>query len=505
MVNVIAGMFPNATERRSYQRAASDFRIPYWDWAVSAPEGEDHFPDVFWEPTMPQKGPKGVQTIRNPLYAYPFHPKNEDAFIWSPVRNISVPKRLDSSLTDLQLKSWDETKRAPNTDLSLTSPNSDNEQVNQALLSKLPEIQQRLFILFSSYKDYNAFSSKAWAASQDLSTWDSIEAVHDIVHIYGGLKGHMTYVPLSSFDPLFLLHHTMTDRLVAMWQTLNPTAWIEPMAAGETSFTTLKGTIQSSTTPLTPFVASDDGTFWNSDMSRTTEAFGYAYADVNSPFASGQDVQNELIRKITQWYGESSLVGLRARERKALRRPQKMKTARIGAHHFKSARPNVRPNAEDPPVSAIVQNGRYTEWIANVHVNVEALDGNYAIHFFLGQPPLHVEEWNSASNLVGTVAIFAMDRATGSQAKISGTAPLTSALIKMVAAGEIPHLRPSAVEIFLQETLHFRILGSNDEEVDPMTVAGLYVGISSATVTVPESEAELPQWGRMQTRLELWT
>lgn len=85
MANIIAGMFPNGTERQSYQDAAYNFRIPYWDWAMEAPDGEEFFPEEFWNATIAQNGPRGIQTIRNPLYAYEFHPKDEDAFIWSPV------------------------------------------------------------------------------------------------------------------------------------------------------------------------------------------------------------------------------------------------------------------------------------------------------------------------------------------------------------------------------------------------------------------------------------
>ncbi|KAM5345308.1 hypothetical protein ACJ41O_011170 [Fusarium nematophilum] len=486
MANGIAGMYPNGTERQAYLDAAHNFRMPYWDWAIGAPEGEDHFPEVFWNATISQDGPRGVQNIRNPLYAYQFHPKDEDAFIWSPLR------------------SWDETKRAPDTAVSETSPPSNNEQVNEALLSKLPEIQQRLFILFSSYKDFNNFGNKAWAVTQNLSTLDSIEAIHDIVHIYGGLKGHMTYVPLSSFDPLFFLHHAMTDRLVAMWQVLNPDSWMTPMPAGETSFTTTKGEMQDSTTPLTPFFASDDGTFWTSDMSRTTEAFGYAYADTDSSNTQGQQLRDELIKKITKWYGESSLVGLQAKKRRLSRHFPARRPVKPRGEHFHGGRPNVRIDAEDPPFALVVKNGWYTEWVANVQVNVEALDGNFQVHFFFGEPPSDRGQWNFASNLAGTVAIFAMNRQTGSETMISGTAPLTSALMKMVAAGEIPNLEPRVSKPFLRETLQFRVLGSDGEEVDPREVAGLYVGISSSQVKTPEKDTELPKWGPMVSRIDMW-
>lgn len=86
LAGFIAGMFPNSTERQLYQQAASTFRLPYWDWALPAPPNETHFPQVFWGPTLKQYGPRGFQTIRNPLYSYRFNPVDEEAFIWSPVR-----------------------------------------------------------------------------------------------------------------------------------------------------------------------------------------------------------------------------------------------------------------------------------------------------------------------------------------------------------------------------------------------------------------------------------
>lgn len=278
--NAIAGMFPNETQRRLYKQAASDFRVPYWDWSRSAPTGQTHLPDVFWSPIIVQNGSNGVQHIKNPLYSYQFHPLNKEALIWNP------------------LKQWNETKRGPETRVSLTAPPSNNERVNAALLAKLPEVQQRLYILFSNYTDFNSFSNKVWAVFQGQPTVDSIESIHDIIHLYEGLKGHLTYVPLSSFDPLFL-HHAMTDRLITMWQILDPSAWITPMPAGETSFNAIKGSMQSSDSTLTPFYASPDGTFWNSDMARTTEVFGYTYADTDPSVGSEESMRQSLIRRLT--------------------------------------------------------------------------------------------------------------------------------------------------------------------------------------------------------------
>ncbi|KJZ73017.1 hypothetical protein HIM_07589 [Hirsutella minnesotensis 3608] len=482
MANGIAGMFVNETQRRLYQQAAADFRVPYWDWSRNAPPGDTHLPGDFWKPVIAQDGPNGVQNINNPLYSYHFHPLDMDALIWDP------------------LKQWNETKRGPDLGVSLTAPPSDNGKVNEALLTKLPEIQQRLYVLFSNYHDYNSFSNKAWAVSNNLSTLDSIESVHDVIHLYGGSKGHLTYVPLSSFDPLFFLHHAMTDRLVAIWQVLNPTAWITPMPAGETTFTALKGTIQSSSSPLTPFYASSDGTFWTSDSARSTEAFGYTYADTDPALGSSQDIRQALIAKINDWYGSASPMG------------NLVKAQDMGASDESQQHPWNGPLKEDGRLGSHVklkheqtlQDNRYTEWIANVHVNAEALNGSFVIHFFIGAPPINEDDWETAPNLGGSVGIFAMNRTTGSQFKISGAVPLTAALMRSTTGRVLADLSPEVMVPTLRESLQFRILGSDGHQVDPSSVRGLYIAVSSSNVKPPKTLVELPVWGPVEPRLELW-
>lgn len=357
------------------------------------------------------------------------------------------------------------------------------------MLYKLPEIQQRLYVLFSNYHEFNSFSNKAWAVSKGLPTLDSIESIHDIIHLYGGSKGHLTYVPLSSFDPLFFLHHAMTDRLVAIWQILNPSAWIVPMAAGETTFTAVKGTMQSSDSPLTPFYASSDGAFWTSNMARATETFSYVYADTDASVGSAQDVRQSLIKKIIDWYRPSSAVGLMAMAQRA------------GGAQAGFVDMHVKLKADE---SGAPDLGHYTEWVANVHVNAEALNGAFGIHFFLGPPPADEGEWETAPNRGGSVGVFAMNRMTGSQSKVSGAVPLKAALVRVVAARTPAELDPAVMTPLLRSWLQFRVLGSDGREVDPAMVEGLYVVISSSEVQVHEERLELPEWGEAVTRLELW-
>jgi tyrosinase len=375
------------------------------------------------------------------------------------------------------------------------APPSRNDQVSQALLSKLPEIQQRLLILLANYnQDLNAIGKQTWTASTNLSQWDSIESIHDIVHIYGGSKGHMTYVPLSSFDPLFLLHHTMTDRLVAMWQLLYPDSWITAAPAGETSYTALKGDMQDSKTALTPFYASNDGTFWDSDMARTTEAFGYTYADVDISFRNEQDVREELTKKVSEWYGTSITPGQRR-----LR--------------FTGGTLDVDGMGKGPPKSTIFSEERYTDWVAKVRVNDWAVGDNFMIYFFLGDAPRQTKDWMLAENVLSSLAVMGpmpgtVDRKHGrdSGTMVTGVAPLGDGLEKLMAAGEIVGLHAEAVEPFLREKLQVRvmILNRDNEEVKPEEVAGLYVSICSSEITMIEKGGTgTPKFGELVERMQM--
>lgn len=377
--------------------------------------------------------------------------------------------------------------------------------ISDILQAKLPEIQQRLFILFANYKDWNSFSNKAWATATNASWLDSIEAIHDIIHIYGGYRGHMTYVPLSAFDPLFFMHHAMTDRLIAIWQALYPEAWMQPMAAGETSFNALEGTIQNSSSPLTPFYHSQNGDFWNSDLARTTEAFGYAYEDVRAPLVPTKDRKKVLARKVARWFGTHSPLSLKSKaSTNVYSSTGVLGTSWLSSNRIGGFRPNVKGNAQDPSREAIIQRGRYTEWIANVQIKTDALNGRYNFFFFVGDVPVDTGHWETASNQVGTVGMFAMSRRKGSDSRVSGTLPLTSALMKLVAAGEILDLSPLVVKPFLRNSLCFGILTGNELEIDPSSLDGLSITVTSANVWLSDDEMGLPTFGAAATRLTLW-
>ncbi len=60
--------------RSQYVSAAEDFRLPYWDWGLARPTGQNAFPASVAGPVDIQvTGTDGKpQTIPNPLHHYEF-------------------------------------------------------------------------------------------------------------------------------------------------------------------------------------------------------------------------------------------------------------------------------------------------------------------------------------------------------------------------------------------------------------------------------------------------
>lgn len=67
----IASQYPAST-RAAYQQAASNLRLPFWDWAAAPPNGGNTLPQQLTAPTVQVSSPTGTKTINNPLYSYKF-------------------------------------------------------------------------------------------------------------------------------------------------------------------------------------------------------------------------------------------------------------------------------------------------------------------------------------------------------------------------------------------------------------------------------------------------
>ncbi|GKT55489.1 tyrosinase precursor [Colletotrichum tofieldiae] len=470
----------NPTERAFYQAAATDFRIPYWDWATPPPPGEMVYLAEFGEPGIEVYGPRGWQFIANPLHSYKFRPLDPDVF----------------SEGDHKFPRWTETMRAP-------FEISDNQSVAHAIEHVRPALQQRLYTLLSNYKDYGPFSNKYWGAATNQSQYDSVESLHDAMHVLVGNRGHLFYIQYSAFDPVFFLHHTMADRIVAMWQILYPTSWVSPQVTMEHSFTMPPGYVQDMYTELKPFYADINGTFWNSAMARDTSAFGYSYAETNSsPRNDLAEDQARLIETINRLYGSSSPSSFSQNQRRSTTNGNRGTLGQVRKGTVSNN--HVIDLLHDPDfvTKVVTEDDMYTEWVANVHVLNGALNGSFVVHFFLGEIPEHTSSWTAAPNLVGSMPVFAMKN-MGSGNHVSGTVPLTSALMHLISAGAISGLDREDAETYLEEHLRVRVVGEDGKEKSVNTIESLYIQVASSQVRAARNKWELPVWGAVVERFVL--
>lgn len=485
-----------------FQKAAATFRIPYWDWAAAPPDGDSVLPLIVGgPPTINVSGPNGVQSINNPLFSYIFRPFNGSTFPDFPVGSFKAHQNIKCRLiVAWKYNAWRETKRAPR---PINSPNatSNNSFVASALDTHLPSFQQRLYNIFTNYPNYTTFSNEAWIPSDNNGTYDSIESLHDVIHtVGGGVYGHLAIIAYSGFDPLFWLHHTNVDRIFTMWQVLHNDTYVVPQPAVYSSHTTSPEEIEDSHTNLTPFF-SNETHFWTSEMVRDHEVFGYTYADVANKSRA------EVVTLINNLYGNFSPTSFFLRpgtsQRHSSRHDEDLnrrKLPRVNGLSWNSQ------TSTRPSLSAVFNGDKYREWIANIRVSKHAMGGSFSIHLFLGEVPSDPLTWPVAPSLIGTLGIFAHKgvHGRGLGRIVSGTIPMTSALMQMVALGRAPSLNVDDIEPFLKSNLEFRVSLTDGTTVDAHEVNGLCISIASSIVRAPKSDDMLAEWGKMESHFDLF-
>ncbi|CZT13854.1 related to tyrosinase precursor (monophenol monooxygenase) [Rhynchosporium graminicola] len=450
-VQMIAQQYPAGQVRDQYVAAAANFRIPYWDWAMSDGGGGSILPDSVMSPTVVVNGPAGAQTIANPLYSYRFQPLDP------------------AQLPDYPFNEFVETVRYPATQNSTAA--SQNTLIARQLDNSGASFRNRLYLLLTMYDDYTTFSNEAWVPSDKPAAYDSLESLHDQIHGLTGSGGHMTYIHYSGFDPLFWLHHAMIDRIFAMWQVIHPHSYVVPEPAIFNTFTTSAGDIQDINSPLTPFRKDAFGGFWTSESARKTEVFGYQYPETVSH--TGSDVRTQVISAVNQLYGS--------------------KLANLSFKQKRSSTPNLKNDIE---------------WIANIRVKKYALNVPFYIHIFIGPFSRDPYSWSFESNLVGTHSIFVKSIGPNetcncdTEQLVTATIPLTEKLAEDLESGRLRSLGEEDVTLYLARTFAYRVSMANDTKVENVEVPSLKVSIVSIDVERGKSD-ELPVWGKMRGHMDV--
>ncbi|KAF3919116.1 Tyrosinase [Orbilia brochopaga] len=469
----IVNEFP-ANRRAQYEAVLPTLRIPYWDWASDA-----RLPSqvVDW-PQIQVDTPNGVQTINNPLYSYRFTDLRE--FPDQPFNTMWETVRFPQILQNGQ---------------RVSQPSA----VNDALWRMSGTLRNKVYQILTmpTYKDFTLVSTKAFSPGPSRG-YESFEGVHDDIHGTVGSGGTMSYVPYAAFDPVFWLHHTNIDRLFAMWQGLNPTAYRFSARSGSGSFALPAGAQEDLNTELRPFRVSGNQ-FYTSASVASTKTFGYSYSEIadwnQSPSPQGNS--GNIIAAINRLYGRGTpVMSLRA-------------AADLRKRGMKRDVPQPAPVLSSPPSpdslahvdDQVVDDGKFTEWTTNIKVNNGALNGTFSVLVFLGEPSANVAEWTTAANLVGLNSVLAM-AGMDHDSLVTGTVPLTSALLNKVVVGELKDLKAETVVPYLQKNLKLRVMVADTQsQVDVKNVKGLTVQVAAYTVTIPASETDLPIWTDPEVKL----
>lgn len=186
-VQKIADSFPDSM-RAQYVQAASDFRIPYWDWASRVATQTSSFPASISSPTTRVVDVDGAtKQIANPLFSFRFDDK-------------TIPREL---ALDQNWSQYRATVRSPD-----RKGNSQNSVVSQVLTNESASLRTNVSLILLSYKEFDAFSDSLWAQGEQPGDFGSLEDLHNEIHDkIGGNGGQMGSLATSAFDPVFWLHH----------------------------------------------------------------------------------------------------------------------------------------------------------------------------------------------------------------------------------------------------------------------------------------------------------
>jgi tyrosinase len=310
----------------------------------------------------------------------------------------------------------------------------------------------------------------------------------------------MYYLDYSAFDPLFWLHHTNIDRLLAMYQVTSPNTYIAngriPRAMAQWN----QGEEKNPYSPLKPFTKNANGDFFTSVDVRNTRTLGYFYKETRNNNAQ------EVYDYVNRLYG-----------------PNAPRTR--------------RDEAGDGAVASYQYEGRpfkegESNYVLSIVANKYALPGSYSVHCFLRSPgnkdnttaPYPANSTapaapyptasgtpyiNSTSpygnsteetdftlhpDYVGNYAVLGGSHQDDKGLITEGSLPLTTALQGKEASGCLKSLKREDVEPYLKENLYYKVIGPGNVEIPADQLPGLHVGVKACDVQ-PAGEDGMPSFG----------
>jgi len=388
-----------------WQKAAADLRQPFWDWASNIVPPDEV---ISLEKVSIITSDGTSSLVDNPFFRYRFHPI-EPTF---PAPYIKWPTTLRYATS------------------SAASAHSDVALLKKRLSARQSQITEDTNRLFS-IDSWSLFSNHG---TDNGGTSNSLESIHDIMHVLVGGNGHMSDIPVAAFDPIFFLHHCQVDRLLALWSSAHPDVWVPATEAD---------------TDLTPFWNAPT-TFWASSNVRDFgNALNYTYPDFLAEGGADANVS------LTSFSGGPETQALFARP------------------------PSSGPSTTHAP-------GAVPHWTARIRFNQYEIGSSFSVLLFLLDVPKDPKEYYTSPNYVGAFHAFVNTAAAGctncqNQAAVGveGFVQINDAILKHADQNS---LDPNVVVPFLKKNLHWRVLKVDDT---PVELPSLEVVVLSAPLTLP--------------------
>ncbi|KAG8930241.1 hypothetical protein FRC01_003109 [Tulasnella sp. 417] len=466
----------------AWNAAAQELRMPYWDWASnSVPPAQ-----VISMAQVTITAPNGQRTaVQNPLLGYRFNP-------------------IDRSFPSPYSR-WPTTLRHPQS-ASASAQSNVNEMIAW-LRSDQEDIRDSTFNLLTRVRTWPAFSNHTTGDGGSAS--NSIEAIHDGLHVDIGGNGHMSDPSVAAFDPIFFLHHANVDRITALWQAINPDVWVTRGRGAAGTWTLPSTTLQDTNTDLTPFWNGAQ-TFWDSTDSRDWSAkLGYTYPEfVGLNLGDKAAVRAAISARVNQLYGDgprrtfafaaasapaiaesaAELVGQTPATHAAP--PAAMRLFALPARPAAAAAAAQAPVPEPPAASA--EGATYTDWTARIHVNKYAVGSSFSVLIFLGPVPEDPAQWRTSESYVGAHHVFMNSAAeecencrNTAEAQIEGFVHLNKAI---AARSGLNSFDPEVVEPYLKENLSWKILKVDCSSADVSEVSSLQVIVIATPLAFEDGE-----------------
>ncbi|KAK6343604.1 hypothetical protein TWF730_011195 [Orbilia blumenaviensis] len=465
----IVDEIPDGPKKEKFKAVLPGLRLPYWDWAADGSIPEEICQQNFIQIESVRYDKESIQ---NPLFSYWF-----------------------SDLSEFKNYPWGDVKETIRFPAKFGTPATHIREINSVMKANEGAWRDRIYQVLTGYKTFTSMASTGYDPANGFQ-FESFEGVHGTVHFAVGqnledsgmgkgsgdnadgpvMMGHMNPPVYSAFDPISWLHHVNVDRIFSIWQTLNPDAYKFSGSTRMSTWILPAGTFVDEKTPLYPFRKSADTFYTGADV-EDLKKFGYSYPETDSGSAK------DTMIAINKLYG-----------------------ARTPAFAIKNAKDSSRRQKRQAadPVASVVDNGnKYTDWIINIEVNNGAEYGTFGINAFLGEPSANSSaKWITDPNSVGSHGVLTKFSNKVNEL-VTGTIPLTAALLKRVESKELESLRPEIVVPYLLKNLKLKVRTAVNGIVEDLKeVKDLKIQIVAGEVTLPKDIQTAPTYGDYKSKID---